>query len=168
MPSELQVYIFIHYGICISITKSIIVIGKPNQMPFAECLLELLRSSIKSKVDDFRFVKLFSSLIIPSFHGKDCPKRAKSSIPCESSFPLAVFHCRFSELVRFFLSQIESKESDNLINGSEYRTRHSRAWIFVLIRFRIYWILQFWNRKIQGLFSECSLISQDLSTSRRS
>ena len=160
--------IFIHYRICISVAKPIIIIGKTDQMPFTECLLEFLRSSIKDKINHLRLVKLFSSLVIPSLNRKNCPKRAKSSIPCESSFPLAVVHCRFSEFVRLFLSQIQSKEPDNLINRSEDCTRHSRAWIFILIRFRIYWILQFWNRKIQGLFSKCSLISQNLGTSRRS
>nr|DAW30910.1 MAG TPA: hypothetical protein [Caudoviricetes sp.] len=161
-------HIFINYGICISITKSIVIIGKSDQMPFTECLLEFLRSSTKSKINHLRLVKLFSSLVISPLHGKNCPKRAKSSIPCESSFSLAVFHCRFSELVRLFLSQIQSKEPDNLIDWSEDCTCHFCTWILVLIRFRIYWILQFWNRKIQGLFSKCSLISQDLSTSRRS
>lgn len=160
-------HIFIYYSICISITKSIIVISKSNQMPFTECLLEFLRSSIKSKINDFRLVKLLSTLVISPLHCKDCPKRAKSSIPCESSFSLAVLHCRFSELIRLFLSQIQSKESNNLIDWSEDCTRHFRAWIFVLIRFWINWIKQFWNRKVQGLLSKCSLISQDLSTSRR-
>lgn len=167
MPSELQVHIFIYYSICIGITKSIVIISKSDQMPLAECFLEFLRSSIKSKVDDFRLIKLLSSLVISPLYGKNCPKRAKSSIPCESSFSLTVFHCRFSELIRLFLSQIESKESDNLIDWSEDCTRHSRAWIFVLIRFWFNWIKQFWNRKIHCLLSKCSLISQNFSTSRR-
>lgn len=109
MPSELQMHIFIDYGISIRITESIVIISKTDQMPFAECFLELLRSSTKSKINDFRLIKLFSSLVIPSLHCKDCPKRAKSSIPCESSFSLAVLHCRFSELIRFVLSKIKSK-----------------------------------------------------------
>ena len=134
-------HIFIHYRICISVAKSIVIISKSDQMPFAECLLEFLRSSIKSKINHLRLVKLFSSLVISPLHGKDCPKRAKSSIPCESSFSLAVLHCRFSELIRLFLSQIQSKEPDNLINRSEDCTCHSCTWILVLIRPWIYWIL---------------------------
>ena len=134
-------HIFIDYRICISITKSIIVISKTDQMPFTECLFELLRSSTKSKINHLRLIKLFSSLVIPSLNRKNCPKRAKSSIPCESSFSLAVLHCRFSELIRFVLSKIESKESNNLINWSEDCTCHSCTWILILIRFRIHWIL---------------------------
>ena len=74
MPSELQMHIFIDYGISIRITESIVIISKSDQMPFAECLLELLRSSIQSKINHLRLVKLLSSLVISPLHGKDCPQ----------------------------------------------------------------------------------------------